>query len=152
MTRREPWQLWFLSGFCWVWGVEDDRRPWWPRAYWRWQCWWFLTGSSLASRSCTSARMHWDPRDAIWVWTNTIAPTCGFTASGNGFNLCWKVECRERRSPPVFVGQCVQWFLGVSFVDPLVLHCSSDTQPFVWLGLQQRHHKCCCTWDTDQTV
>lgn len=42
--------------------------------------------------------------------------------------------------------ECVQRLLGVSLVDPSLLHRSSDAGSLSRVGLQERQHKSCCAW------
>lgn len=42
--------------------------------------------------------------------------------------------------------ECVQRLLGVSLVDPSLLHRSSDAGSLSRVRLQERQHKSCCAW------
>lgn len=46
---------------------------------------------------------------------------------------------------PVFMSLCVQQFLGVSLINPLLLHGGFNARSLIWVGLKERQHKCCCT-------
>lgn len=38
-------------------------------------------------------------------------------------------------------------FLGISLVNPPLLHCSSNARPLLRVGLQERQHEGCCTYN-----